>query len=382
MTRMYSYYKKVLIMKKRVQNKYHFFFMLVFSISVNVHSEDEMHSQTDMKESHMEHLLHKASHHAPIGIMGGEYHKKGEFMFSINRKRVSMKDNSSNGKQLSDYEIISLPNPYNIGAMPSKLSVVPENMDVNMTMLGGMYGISDRYTLMVMAMYVEKKMNMNTYSAMANRSFLGSFRSQTSDLSNFSLSSLIKIKETQAYKLHAEIGLEKSIGDSDKQGEVLNPMNMKMNIRFPYSMQTGDKSTSLISAMTFVKKNVGWGYGSQIRHKQAINKKEWNFGNSLTVNIWVSKDISDQLSWSLRGTFIDQAPIEGRDIIIMAPVQTSNPANYGGQTYEIALGMNRLISFGNGNRIGLELVIPVKQNLNGPQMERSHSINLAYQKSF
>ena len=71
MTRMYSYYKKVLIMKKRVLNKYHFFFMLVFSISVNVHSEDEMHSQTDMKESHMEHLLHKASHHAPIGIMGG-----------------------------------------------------------------------------------------------------------------------------------------------------------------------------------------------------------------------------------------------------------------------------------------------------------------------
>ena len=83
--------------------------MLVFSISVNVHSKDEMHSQTDMKDSHMEHLLHKASHHAPIGIMGGEYHKKGEFMFSINRKRVSMKDNSSNGKQLSDYKIISLP---------------------------------------------------------------------------------------------------------------------------------------------------------------------------------------------------------------------------------------------------------------------------------
>ena len=38
----------------------------------------------------------------------------------------------------------------------------------------------------------------------------------------------------------------------------------------------------------------------------------------------------------------------------MAPVQTSNPANYGGETYEIALGMNRLMRVGHGNNLALE----------------------------
>ena len=110
-----------------------------------------------------------------------------------------------------------------MGAAASDLSVVPKSMDMNMAMIGGMHGVSDRYTLMVMAMYSSKDMTLNTYSAMGDRSFLGSFSSRTSSLSSLSLSSLIRIKETENYKLHAEIGLEKSIGENDNEGEVLTP---------------------------------------------------------------------------------------------------------------------------------------------------------------
>ena len=365
-----------------LQNKhlfpYAFFFTLVFCFSTNLLSEEMKMDHSHMKD----HVMHKASHHSPSGIMGGESHKKGQFMFSVKQMRMSMKKNSNLGTRLSDQEIISLPNPYHNGSTLPKLSVVPKKMNMDMTMLEGMYGLSDRYTLMLMATYLSKNMSLNTYEAMADRLLVGTFSTQTTDFSSFSISSLIKIKETKAYKLHIEVGLEKSIGPNDVEGEILNPMSMKMNARFPYSMQIGDKSTALISAMTFTKRDRDWSYGSQIKNKQAISKKAWNFGNSLALNIWISNDLSDQLSLSLRGSFLYQDSLEGRDPKIMAPVQTSNPKNYGGKTYEVAIGVNRLLKIGSGNSIGLELVIPIKQKLNGPQMELSNSLNLVFRKSF
>lgn len=366
------------MLKRRLLFLRGFVLTLVFPLSVNILSEE-----MEMNHSHMkDHGMHKASHHAPSGIMGGEYHKKGQLMFSIKKMRMNMKQNSNLGKRLSDQQIISLPNPYSNGSMLPKLSAVPLNMNMDMTMLEGMYGISDKYTLMLMATYLSKNMNLNSYKAMGDRALVGSFSTQTANLSSFSLSSLIRIKETKAYKLHLEVGLEKSIGSNDAEGEILNPMSMKINARFPYAMQTGDKSTSLISAMTFTKIDEDWSYGSQIKNKQAIDKEDWNFGNSTSLNFWISKDVSDQLSLSLRGSFLYQDSLEGRDVKIMAPVQTSNPKNYGGKTYEVAFGVNRLLKVGSGNSLGLELVMPVKQKLNGPQMELNNSLNLVFRKSF
>ena len=68
--------------------------------------------------------------------------------------------------------------------------------------------------------------------------------------------------------------------------------------------------------------------------------------------------------------------------MIMAPVQTSNPDNYGGEVFEIGLGLNKVMSMGHGNNLAFELAVPLKQNLNGPQMERSYSFNAAFRKMF
>ena len=121
-------------------------------------------------------------------------------MFSVQLQKMDMQDNSDSGEPLSGEQIISLPHPYGMEAATTNLSVVPETMDMNMAMVGGMYGLSDRFTLMVMAMYSSKNMNLNTYGSMGDRPLLGSFSSGTSGLSNLSLSSLVRIKETENYR--------------------------------------------------------------------------------------------------------------------------------------------------------------------------------------
>ena len=357
---------------------------LLLCVSESVFGETTMQQHSEMEESAMSmpHGMHRPSHHTPIGIIGGNYHKKGEFIFSIQLLKTDMQDNNDSGKRLSDEQIISLPHPDGMETTATNLSVVPESMDMNMAMIEGMYGVSDRFTLMVMAMYSSKDMNLHTYSSMGDRPLLGAFSSGTSGLSSLSLSSLIRIKETEDYSFHAEIGFEKSVGDNDKDGEVLSPMNMRMDTRLPYAMQTGDKSTSFISAITFVKRSNNWVYGSQLRLKNSINTEEWNFGNSRSLNMWFSRDFSDQLSWSVRGSVFSQNPVKGRDPMIMSPVQTSNPDNYGGEVFEIGLGLNKVMGIGQGNNLSFELAVPLKQNLNGPQMERSYSFNAAFRKMF
>ena len=373
--------------------------LLVIALSQNLFSETEM-SDKDMehKSSEKHNAVHKASHHAPIGVMGGEYHKKGELMFSLRFMHMKMHSNSQGGKELSDYQVISLPNPFATGNMSSKISVVPKEMEMKMSMINLMYGFNDWITGMVMLKSIHKNMKLNSYSSVANlpcikiypsppecRSLLGSFNSSSSGLSSIAFSALVKIKETKTNRWHVELGFEKSIGKNDRKGEVLSPMNTKLDIILPYSMQTGDKGTRLVTGLTFVQRNMEWTYGIQTKFNKTINHEEWNYGNNLSMNGWIQKGLSNKTSLSFRYSYLNEKTINGKDMMIMAPVQTSNPKNYGGRFNEIGVGVNRLINFKDskhGNRLGLELVYPLKQDLNGLQMQRDWSVRLGYQTSF
>jgi len=330
--------------------------------------------------------------------MGAEYHKKGEFMFSFRFMRMKMKGNRRGEEELSDYQVISFPNPFAMGNMASKISVVPKEMEMNMSMTSLMYGFNNRVTGMAMLLFVNKNMKLNTYNPVADlpcvkiypsppecRSLLGSFNSSSSGLASFNISMLIKLKETKSNRWHVELGFEKSIGKNDIKGEVLSPANTKLNIVLPYSMQTGDKGTRLVAGLTFVRRNMEWTYGIQTKLNKTINQEKWNYGNSLSMNSWIQKGLSHKTSLSFRYSYLNQKTINGKDVMIMAPVQTSNPKNYGGRFHEIGVGVNRLINFEDskhGNRLGLELVYPLKQDLNGLQMQRDWSVRLGYQTSF
>ena len=368
--------------------KIYFFGLLLmnpFPLSANEMKHDhEMdgHSmeQHEMHVSEMDHSMHHGSHQSPIGVMGKQVHQKGHFMLSLRQMRMSMKDNSNYGQSLTDSEIITLVNPYSMTNMPAKLSVVPQEMDMDMTMLGGMYGITDNHTLMMMAMHVEKSMSLSTYSPMMQRNYLGNFNTKTSGFANVSISSLIKLKETMDYQLNAQIGLEKSIGDNGKTGEVLTPMNMRKEMILPYSMQIGDDSTSLMIGLNICKNIEDWSIGGQMMMKSVINEKDWNYGDSLLLTGWVGKNINDMLYTSVRLTYRDIDKIDGRDMRIMAPVQTANPNNYGGSSYQVSFGLNKTLK--NGDGLGLELSVPFDQKLNGPQMEEDLTLTLGYKKGF
>ena len=76
--------------------------------------------------------------------------------------------------------------------------------------------------------------------------------------------------------------------------------------------------------------------------------------------------------------------IDGMDPAIMAPVQTANPDNYGGDRVDLLFGINLVgdKDWYKGQRLAIEGGLPIEQDLNGPQMETDFVITVGWQKAF
>ena len=88
---------------------------------------------------------------APIGVMGDHMHKEGEWMFSYRLMYMNMEDARSGTDNLSAQDVFDM-----------GYSMSPAEMQMEMHMLGTMYAPSDDVTLMLMANYVRKDMEMVT----------------------------------------------------------------------------------------------------------------------------------------------------------------------------------------------------------------------------
>ena len=322
------------------------------------------------------HGAHSAMKHGPIGLMGDHFHRKGESMVSIRYMKMFMDQNYIGSNKISDQGILQLPN---LSGMPKNLSVVPQDMDMDMIMLGGMHAPTDFITLMGMAVLNSKSMDLKTYQPMMGREEIGDFKTKSSGISAISFSALFKIYDLDSSKFHAQLGIEKNMGRNNLQGDVLTPMGSLNSMIMPYGMQGGDKSYSLLSALTYTKTYDKWKIGSQIKSKKNIKSQEWNFGDSYEMNIWTQRGINNISAWSFRLKFQDIESLDGYSAEIRAPVQTANPLNYGGKTLSIGIGINIMLQKGS---IGLESYKPISRDLNGPQMGMNWGIQAGYHLAF
>ena len=323
--------------------------------------------------------------HAPIGVMGDHYHKAGEKMLSIRYSTMKMKGNSFNDNSVSDQEIImGQANPFaSLPGAPSHLSVVPNKMEMQMVMVGGMYAYSDDLTYMSMLMFMRNKMISNSYKGAMDRAYLGSFQTSLDDLSNITFSALYKLYETNNNRWHLEMGLDKSIGKNHNKAIMLTPMNTYMEMTMPYSMQM-DESTRLISGITNSRNLDELVFGSQIKKYTVINDKNWAFGDKLEISSWLQKSYNDSLSYSVRLLFTKEHRISGSSSEIRSPVQSANPLNYGGESLKFILGANKIFNLFQKEhiRLGFEYMFSLEDNRNGLQMDSDDKFIVGYQMSF
>ncbi len=323
----------------------------------------------------------RADSHAPIGVMGEHMHGKGEWMVSYRYMRMAMDGTRDGTSNLSNAEILTRANRF--GAPPN-LRVIPESMDTDMHMVGGMYAPSDDITLMMMGMYIDREMDHSTYNPAGAK--IGEFTTKVKGFGDTKLSGLVRLYKDETHHLHLNAGLSLPTGSITKRDTVLAPTGATPNLRLPYAMQLGSGTYDLLPGVTYtgVKDKLGWGAQYNATLRMGRNNEDYSLGNKHQISTWGSYSIKPTVSVSARLTAEAEGTIDGIDSEIAAPVQTADPENYGGERVSASLGLNTAIPTGAlaGHRFSFEATAPIYQNLNGPQLKRDYAITAGWSKAF
>ncbi|MCS3903708.1 hypothetical protein J2T55_001739 [Methylohalomonas lacus] len=330
--------------------------------------------------------MSRADGHAPIGVMGDHMHGAGEWMISYRFMHMDMAGNHIGTDDVSPEDIVTgVPNRFADQPMqPSTLRVVPTSMDMQMHMFGAMYAPTDSLTLMAMGRYHDKQMDHVTFQGGTGTDRLGSFTTGSSGIGDTSLTGLIKLYDDGRHHLHLNLGVSLPTGSITEEDTVLTPMGTTPTMRLPYGMQLGSGTFDLLPGITYSGKHAQWGWGAQFTNKLRLGRNDegYSLGDEHHLTAWGSYLWRPWISTSVRlaGQHVDR--IDGRDDQIMAPVQTADPDNYGGDRVDLLFGVNLAGQPGTalaGHRLAAEVGTPVHQDLNGPQLETDWTITVGYQ---
>jgi len=302
-----------------------------------------------------QHSHNKPFDHAPIGVMGDHTHNKGEFMLSYRYSDMFM-DGMRSGK-----------NSLTTAQVHANYMVAPTEMVMNMHMLGAMYGVTDKLTITAMLPYVEKEMEHQTRMGV-------NFTTQTSGIGDIKLGGLYSVTK------NAIVGLGVSLptGATDERDDT----PMASNAKLPYPMQLGSGTYDISPSITLKFDHNDFTFGGQLNAviRTGDNDENYRLGNQANATIWAGYTINDYIGVSARALAQTKGNINGTDADLNPNmVATADANNHGGETLDIGLGINGIY---NDARIAGEVLIPVEQKLDGPQMENALKFTLGVQYAF
>jgi hypothetical protein len=259
----------------------------------------------------------------PIGVMGAHSHHEGGWMLSYRFMRMEM-DNNRDGT-----DSVSTPLP---GFMVS-----PLQMDMNMHMLGAMYGVSDELTLMVMVpvldISMDHQVNMNGVK----------FTTEADGVGDTKISSIYEFSNNGKQSLLLNMGLSVPTGSIDEKDAT--PASMGADVQLPYPMQIGSGTYDLIPGITWLKDIDGSQLGIQGRATVRLgdNDNGYTLGDRYMLTSWYSYQVTPAFSSSARVSAESWHNIDGVDDQLnpMAPmmVPTARTDLRAGQRVDLLVGI-------------------------------------------
>ncbi|MEM7739307.1 MAG: transporter [Pseudomonadota bacterium] len=338
-------------------------------------------------------LAHDGPHaadHAPIGVMADHRHKKGEVMVSYRLMRMDMQGSRDGTDQLSLQEIATTaPNRFfGTPGQPPTLRVVPVEMLMDMHMVGGMVGVTDRITLMAMGSYLTNRMDHVTFQGAMGTNRLGDFTTESSGFGDTTVTAIVGLDRgtEENREFNVNVGLSFPTGSITETDDVFTPMGMTPTLRLPYPMQLGSGTYDLKPGLTYRDRggSLTWGAQTSATIRTGENDEGYTLGDRYEGTAWLGYVFDHSAAGFLRLKAVSQGAIDGIDPQIVAPVQTADPDNQGGDTIEVFVGLNLAGQEGRlrGHRFSFEAGFPLYRDLNGPQLETDFTFTVGWQKSF
>ncbi len=349
------------------------FFVCFLWISFGFHAQEDT-----LKCDQACHCIRNLS---PAGVMINHVHPQGEWMVSYRYMQMQM------GTPISGRSSVSQTDVFN-----SYLAYTP-SMHMDMHMLMGMYGITNRITLMAMFNLVNNNMQMDMLKSpmsnmadMTGMSTLNSSMSmQSVGLGDSKLHVLVGILRNVDYQLIASAGVSIPNGSILQNGasdDMFYP-----NSRLPYMMQLGSGTVDFLPGITFVsqKDRLAFSFQSQGTIRLYNNKFGYRLGNEFSLNTWIGYNWWKGFGTTLRLEGNWSSNLHGSDKTIYSFNEISaNPTNYGGSKLQGLFGISYQFEDGfiSNQRVALEYGLPVYQQLIGIQNQLNQTWMASWSYSF
>jgi len=305
---------------------------------------------------------HTAITHAPIGVMGDHVHGKGEFMLSLRTMHMNMSGMRRGSSEIKDSDYSQ--------------AIKPQEMKMTMAMLGLMYGLSDKLTLMGMLNYTNQSMDLK--NAMMNVDF----ETKSSGLADSSFTLLYKVIDSSTHHGGGilKLGLGVPTGSINEKDEI--PMVGETQLPYPMQLGSGtwDPFFGFVYQNYFGKGLFNWGVETTYKFRLGDNENLYQLGDQYNLNLWLAYEVKKFFSVSARVNWFYEDVMNGSDndlSILPAMNPTADTENSGGNKTTLFLGSNFHVL--NGHRLAFEVGVPIAQNVNGIQMNDDWQVVVGWQ---
>lgn len=288
--------------------------------------------------------IHRPDAHAPIGVMADHMHKKGDLMTSNRTMLMSMKTLRQGTDDIADSAA---------GGM-----MVPLDMQMNMQMNGMMYGLNDNVTLMGMFMLMKNDMKMQVRATEAI------VESGVFEIGDFKAGALIRLKDSESFKSHFGVMMSVPVGavNHSSSGSTVG-----------YMMQPGSGTFDVNPSVTmrWIQEKCSVGFQSSATIRTGKNHVGYALGNQINATAWWARILSDHVSGSVRLQGSIDTGITGEHSGIANPNMSValNPDNSGRKIALAGIGLNAVIPKWKTFSPGVEVLIPVYEDLDGIQFK-------------
>ncbi len=298
-----------------------------------------------------------------VNALGTHTHLAGELMVGYRYMYMSMDGNRDGTQDLSESEVLQ------------DFMVTPTDMTMQMHMFEIMYAPSNDLTLMVMLPYQQRSMDHLTRMG-------GQFTTESAGIGDVVVEALYTVLgdvTRDNHRLLVNPRLTLPTASIDKRG----PTPAGLNQKLPYPMQLGPGTVDVRPAITYLGEADRWAWMIQTSGTVRFGKNgnEYALGNRLHLTAWGAWAWTDWFSPNLGVQGNLWGNVDGADPELNpAVVPTADPLRRGGGSVDLALGLTFYIPTGRleGNRLAAELVRPVYQSLDGPQLERDWQLTVGW----
>lgn len=304
----------------------------------------------------------------PVGITENRIMAAGDFQIGMRYLFSDMSGQAYGTDSLTVNQVLSL-----FDVAPSEL--VTQGFAVDL-----LWGATDRITVTATGTFAQKTMDHLAKLDGQVNAFLF-YQTQAAGIQDIKVNALYEVLSRGDFRFHVFGGVSLPMGAIDTDD--ITPFSDPTATQLPYTQQLGSGTFDVMPGFTFNKQNEKASLGLQGKAtiRMGENDRGWTLGDLFEGNMWAGLKASQWASVSLGARYSSWGNVEGFDEDLNPNESPAhNTLTQAGWRVDLPVGLNFVMPEGQfeGHRLGLEFLLPIHQDLDGPQLKHKWSVTAGW----